>query len=795
MSRLLGALAGLALFLASAAAAQGAPLVSVYPSPGTRYNLPGTQITFRGVAPGQIGPVQVSGSSTGTHTGKLEADSDHNGASFIPDRPFSRGETVTVTTSLNIAGAKNGTFTFAIARTAGAINPARLPLAQAGSNGLQHFHSRPDLLPPSVVVSTDAAPASQGDIFVAPQFGPAQNGPMILDPRGRLIWFDPFPVSKNMLVTDFREQTYQGQPVLTWWQGYTNHGSGRGEGVIFNQSYQQIATVQAGNGLSMDLHEFLVTPQGQAWVIAVSPVYLKGTGKPVMDDVVQEIDIPTGLVLFEWHALDHVPLGDSSFTSKSPGWVFDPYHVNSVWPTGSSVLISMRNTSAVYDVDRSSGRILWTLGGRHPSFRLGRGTSTAFQHDAIVQPDGSVTIFDDGAGPPTVHPYARGIQVRVDTRHGTATLVREYDHSPEISTNFEGNVQELSGGDVFLGWGQQPYFSEDDGSGHQILDAHFTVPTSSYRAYRFPWNGQPPGSPALAVAAGPDGTTDAYASWNGATSVASWRVLAGTSPGSLSQAGTVADNGFETTIPVHTALPFFQVQALNAAGQTLGTSSVQHVGPHLALYGRSAFVNGAGTGAIPAGCLSPKPCHIATTLSVGRTRIATTGPESVGAGGGGLLYFRLNTTGWQMLRRARGGQLRATVSARDASGLTSTVNLSLILFNTGGAGPKRSATQAQALNLVGATDFVSPRGVGGILVGCYSTSPCLVSVRVAAGPTTIATTGREFIGAGELGYVIFSLSPGGQSMLSHAAGNQLGVTVTATSGPSTASGQLALVRF
>ena len=87
--------------------------------------------------------------------------------------------------------------------------------------------------------------------------------------------------------------------------------------MIFNSPYQQIATVQAANGLQgMDLHEFLVTPQGDAYIVGVSPVHYPGRREPLMDAVVQEIDIKTGLVLFEWHALDHVPISESFFKTN-----------------------------------------------------------------------------------------------------------------------------------------------------------------------------------------------------------------------------------------------------------------------------------------------------------------------------------------------------------------------------------------------------------------------------------------------------------------------------------------------
>ena len=214
---------------------------------------------------------------------------------------------------------------------------------------------------------------------------------MILDPNGNLVWFQPLP--PNQLATDFRVQQLGDQPVLTWWQGYTNNGSGRGEGVIYNSSYQQIATVQAGNGLQgMDLHEFLVTPQGDAYVVGVSPIRYGTLKKPLMDAVVQEIDIKTGLVLFEWHAIDHVPITASYFNTNSPGFVYDPYHLNSIaLDTDGNLIVSMRNTWAVYKINRSTGAVMWTLGSNQNTFKRGAGVSTAFQHDAVVQPDGSLT--------------------------------------------------------------------------------------------------------------------------------------------------------------------------------------------------------------------------------------------------------------------------------------------------------------------------------------------------------------------------------------------------------------------
>jgi Arylsulfotransferase (ASST) len=187
-----------------------------------------------------------------------------------------------------------------------------------------------------------------------------------------------------------------------------------------------------------------------------------------------------------------------------------------------------------------------------------------------------MTIFDDEGAPPRLRPYSRAIRIRLNLKRKTVSLLREYDHSPALPTAFEGSLQPLSDGDVFIGWGQQPYFSEDNAHGRQIFDAHFAEPTTSYRAYRLPWSGQPSLSQ-LAVSASSVGKSAlaVYASWNGATQIASWRVLGGASPTALSPLAQAARAGFETRISVSSKPAYYAVQALDAHGTVLGTSAAE----------------------------------------------------------------------------------------------------------------------------------------------------------------------------------------------------------------------------
>jgi Arylsulfotransferase (ASST) len=793
--RFAAALLGVAWCLSTAGPADASGPVAVYPIPGSKYNTEREQIVFRGVAPSAIGPVTVTGSVTGVHTGHIAADSDGEGGSFLPDSAFAPGETVTIATGLDLLGGSNGTFNFTIANPAGLIPYVKPYVAAAGSNGVQHFRSRPDLEPPSITVTHDTAPPSAGDIFVAPRDGPLQNGPLILDPHGKVVWFLPYPVSEKLAVTNFRVQNLSGQPVLTWWVGNTDAGYGRGEGVIYSRKYQQIATVHAANGLDQDSHEFLITPQGDAYITAAWPVHLPGLGRGTIDAVVQEIDINTGLVLFEWHSLDHIPL-TASYTKVPPKGLYDPYHLNSIaLDSAGNLVLSMRNTSALYDIDRQTGRVLWSLGGNSSTFKMGKGTSTWGQHDAVVEPDGSLTVFDDGAGPPKVHQHSRGIRERLDTTHDTATLIKAYDHSPRISSDFEGSMQALPGGDVFLGWGELPNFSEDTANGKQDFDAHFTAPTASYRAYRFPWTAQPPGTPSLADEPSSTGQIDLYASWNGATGVTDWRVLGGASRGTLKPLGTARSRGFETRIPVHSNEPNFEVQALGASGHVIATSAAATTRPHLTIYGSSAWVPAKGLGALAVSCATHAPCLIAATITAARTVIASTGREYV-AHGAGEIYFELTTAGRSMLEHTHSRTLPVRVTLRGSSGRTAGATLGLVEFDATGAGPPRSLAQSSSLRLVGTTDFVSAGGIGSILARCASFSPCHVTTTLTLRSTVIGRTGSEFIGAGELGYLSFTLTAAGRATVAQSAahGNQLSVHVALVDAHAKASGDIALVR-
>src|SRR5215217_1324300 len=369
------------------------------------------------------------------------------------------------------------------------------------------FRSRPDLSPPVVEVTEKANDTAPGYIFVSPQEGDTgQGGSMILDDRGQVVWFRPLP-GKYGRAMNFEVQSYRGEPVLTW-------ADTSGEYLILDGSYREIARFGAANGYRGDHHEFHISPQDTALIAVYNAGHrdLSAVGGPkngvVVQGIVQELDIESGKVLFEWHSLEHVGIEESygkpGEDADYPG--LDYFHINSI------------------DVDH----------------------------------DGNLLALDE--------------------REMKASLLREYTHPVGLRADAAGNVQVLPNGNVFVGWGRALYSSEFDHGGKLLFDTRLPEGSRSYRAYRFPWSGRLTDRPAAVAERASGGEVRVYASWNGATEVATWEVLAGSGPERLEPAGSAPRKGFETAITFRTDEPYVAVKAKDRSGRVLGASRALTLG-------------------------------------------------------------------------------------------------------------------------------------------------------------------------------------------------------------------------
>jgi hypothetical protein len=356
--------------------------------------------------------------------------------------------------------------------------------------------------PPAVTVLQNSPGQADGLIFIAPKAAgigggpqPGPVGPEIVDSTGRVIWFSE--VTNGQVAADFRVQSYRGKPVLTWAQ-MSNFGKLAGPGsvnYIADDTYHIIATVKAGNGLNADAHEFLLTPQGTALITIydVVPADLSSVGgsknAQVWEGSIQEIDVATGKVIFEWHSLGKVGFDESYWPlPETPGTAWDYIHINSVTlDDDGNLLLSARHTSTVYKLDRHTGEVIWRLGGKKSDFRLGTEAGFSFQHNAVAAGQNTISIFDNEVNPKPVLPWSRVIWLKLDPSAKTATLIRSINHPDHLSVLSQGSAQLLDNGDTFVGWGEPAHFSEFDSNGRMIFDATLPKGYDTYRAYRFRW--------------------------------------------------------------------------------------------------------------------------------------------------------------------------------------------------------------------------------------------------------------------------------------------------------------------
>jgi len=448
---------------------------------------------------------------------------------------------------------------------------------------------------PHLAVSTRLAGRAHGYLFAGPKLdGPdprpagAPVGPMIVDDAGRPVWFMNVPGPHR--ATDVREQTYRGKPVLTYWYGGTGVtlGVGVGDDYILNQHYQVIRVVHGHGPQMADQHEFLLTPGKTAIIVSYQERRADASAvggsahQDVLDGVVQEIDLNTSRVVFEWHSLGHVPLKNSYVPAPSgqPDTPWDYFHINSVKiDSDHHLLISGRHTFAVYKVDRHTGHVIWRLGGKHSSFAMGTGARFSWQHDAEGLGNNTYRIFDNKWSqipPEPTNRQSRVVYIHIKPAARTATRVRAitYPRGDGLLAGSQGNAQSLPNGNVLVGWGAADHVSEFTRSGRMIFDAHFPTGYNTYRAYRSPWVGRPDAAPFMRFAS-PGGRRQVDILWNGASTVSRWRLLGGAAPGRLHAIGSTRWNGYDTAVRISPMPAYLQAVAVDGAGHTIGRTGVR----------------------------------------------------------------------------------------------------------------------------------------------------------------------------------------------------------------------------
>lgn len=484
--------------------------------------------------------------------------------------------------------------------------PPPQPVGAYSTTGAMSFKSAPNLHPPKL--STDARTRARKlapGYFLTANFPnvqtgkpmTGQGGPLILDSRLRPVWF--FPTPTNVVTLDLKQQTFEGKPALSWWEGVISPNGAATSGTVYvvNDHYRQVAklTGDAADGWVISPHEVVIRGH-DAWVtsyryVADQDLSAYGGAKhgTLYDSAVQEYDLRTGKLLYSWDAFNpgrtpNVPLSDSEGAAPpNPNVPWDAYHVNSIQLVGShEFLTSFRNTWAAYLVDINSGKVVWILGGKRSTFAIPASGQFEFQHNAQLLQNNEVSLYDDhccafgktGFVPPPPGSQSRGLLLQLNMANHTASVLHAYNHTPSLIAAFTGSTEVLPNGNVLVGWGSQPFFSEYSKSGKLLLDAVWPGVDLSYRVLLSNnWVGKPFYAPSGAVVSR-HGRATVYASWDGATQVARWEVFAGHDAHHLMTVASASRSGFETAIRLKRAYREYKVRAVDAKGHPLGTSGM-----------------------------------------------------------------------------------------------------------------------------------------------------------------------------------------------------------------------------
>jgi hypothetical protein len=598
----LTALLGLSIILTLAACSPSGPAEPVAPqyySPlkGAEYVSTGTTIAVRygptltdqNLAEVKFG---VRGIESGIHTGRIILADDHQTVIFKPGQPFTPGELVKVDISgLNLDAQHNYSplsysFSVAVNQQPGSPGSSKpVPADSAPKSAFPDFLTLPQDIPHYTVVK--ASPDNgEGYIFVAPFYWTKStlgSYLLILNGQGQIVYYQS--VADDLSAFDFKVQpngllSYFSQKDSTYY--------------LMDSHYQVVDTYKAGNGYTADLHDLQILPNGDALLMAydaetidMSKVVKDGkTDAKVTGLIIQELD-PSKNVIFEWRSWDHFAFTDS--TSNLTQQEVDLVHGNALaLADDGNLLLSSRNQSEITKINLQTGAVMWRLGGKANQFKFINGQPFAYQHDVRQLPNGDITVFDNQGTQQNPAP-SHAIEYKIDVANKTATQMWEYTHTPPVFATFMGNTQRLADGNTFMDWGAPSTadgykwvtMTEVNPDNQTVFELTFDQPYVSYRAFRFPWQGSPDTLPDLAFKADASGITLGY-SWNGATDVASYNVLGGSSPQALSQIETKDKTDFETQSHLTNLAQgecYFQVAALDERGKELARSKVISTDP------------------------------------------------------------------------------------------------------------------------------------------------------------------------------------------------------------------------
>ena len=529
----------------------------------------------------------VVGSRSGTHPAALAGVLDRDRRELPPRQAVRRRRARHASA---LAGTGGGTPTSALAPPS--RSPSRRPSARSSSRStpatrtpVQHYLSAPAITPSTVTHHDARAGRARRARRPLPRALPGHGHARADDRRtdGAPGLVSPAARATTRRPTSRSRPTTASRCSPGGRAASSSSASAQGEDVIYNSSYQPIATVRAGNGYHADLHEFLLTPAGHRVDRRVRPdrpePHLRGrlgARRCVYDSIVQEIDIKTGLVMWEWHALGHIPLRDSyarAAHQRQPGTTCTSTRSTRESGQSANVLLSARNTWTIYDVNMHTGGFIWRIGGQRTR------ASSAAPASASTGSTTPLAAGRPGLGVrqrlrPAQEKQSRGLLLDPTTATHTVTLVKHFTNpTRRCWPRARATCCSLPGGNWLMGYGGLPNFTEYDSSGHVLLDAHARPERAGLphlpRRRGARSRRRRRRSPRRPPAAGRHRRGELERRHRRS---ASWKVLAGSSASRWRRSRPLPSSGFETTIPVSTAPPYVAVARSTPPGRRSATS-------------------------------------------------------------------------------------------------------------------------------------------------------------------------------------------------------------------------------
>ncbi|KAF2704340.1 hypothetical protein K504DRAFT_507347 [Pleomassaria siparia CBS 279.74] len=445
---------------------------------------------------------------------------------------------------------------------------------------------------------------SPGYVFLAP-YRNVDPGPYIYDNDGQLIWSGAGTLGSSTAHNP-HVCTYKKKDHICFFQGHQHHGWARGHGIIMDNRYRVVQTVEAvGSASTTDMHEFRLIHEGKTALVTIyqpraydlSPFGVGPGLGWIQDSVFQEIDVETGDLIFEWRALDHIAPSfsytciactDTSGDGLTADTPWDFFHINSIDKNADGdYLISARHVGAVYKISGQDGRVLWELQGANPTFKE-KNLHFSSQHHALWVKENQthtiISLFDNASNTFNItNPESRGMLIGIDHVERTATTLQTWE-APEkggILSGSQGNMQLLPDGNTLIGWGDHAFYSEHLFTGETVMYAKLAYWESNvmmYRCNKFPWVAAPLTTPSLwtySMTGTNDSALVTYVSWNGATEVHYWNFyVADSASGPWELASTALKSGFETEHHIQTSKDWTFAEAVDKNGIPLKRSGV-----------------------------------------------------------------------------------------------------------------------------------------------------------------------------------------------------------------------------